>query len=63
MKIYNNEEWSQTTWEEIKKKDSNVMVLEPDQDFERPQTWNKLNIKGPLTSEGESIAPKWGKNQ
>ncbi len=34
--------WKETTWEGIKTSYPEAMVLAPDQDFERPQSWGKI---------------------
>ncbi|PCJ89422.1 MAG: hypothetical protein COA57_02150 [Flavobacteriales bacterium] len=41
MKVLDEQYWSQTTWDEIKKKEPEVQVLKPGQDFERPKSWPK----------------------
>jgi hypothetical protein len=62
MKVLPEENWQQTTWEVIKKKYDDVLVLEPGQDFERPTEWAKYGDIQLVKEEGESVAPRWGEN-
>ena len=64
MDVYDQTAWSQTTWEEWKAQYPTTVVLERDQDFERPATWPRYEIQP--SQEGEDsetgVAPRWGDN-
>ena len=64
MKMYDKKTWSQTTWREWKAEHPNTVVLEKDQDFERPKIWPKFEVSslGQTTDTKDSIAPRWGEN-
>jgi hypothetical protein len=64
MKVYDDKSWSQTTWGEWKSKYPSSLVLERDQDFERPTNWPKFDIQSAkkLVNAGDSVALRWGEN-
>jgi hypothetical protein len=64
MKVYDDKSWSQTTLGEWKSKYPSSLVLERDQDFERPTNWPKFDIQSAkkLVNAGDSVAPRWGEN-
>lgn len=62
LDVLDEEFWQQTTWGEIKSKFSDVLVLEPAQDFERPASWPKYVDNEIDSLSGQSIATKWGEN-
>ncbi len=62
MKVLDESKWSQTTWREIRKQYPTAMVLESDQDFDRPKKWKRYQMKAIQAAKGSSIAPRWGEN-
>jgi len=66
MNVYSEENWSQTTWGEIKEEYTEIEVLKPDQTMEPPVDWPKLNSeeieKIRAVNTENSIAPRWGEN-
>lgn len=67
LKILEKNLWAQTTWGKIKDKYSDVKVLKPGQDFERPANWQRLPVPSqksiPEKLPDDAIAPRWGENQ
>lgn len=64
MKVYDERNWSQTTWGEIKAQHNELRVLKPDQTMEAPQDWPKYDdlVVSNMGSSGPSVAPRWGDN-
>jgi len=64
MKVYSEENWSQTTWGEIKSQNQELKVLKPDQTMEAPKDWPKYDdlVVSSENPEGKAIAPRWGEN-
>ncbi|MEM7375218.1 MAG: DUF3179 domain-containing (seleno)protein [Bacteroidota bacterium] len=62
MKVLDEQNWSQTTWGDIKEHHPTAQVLQSGQDFERPANWPQLKDAHPIAEQGASIAPKWGEN-
>ena len=66
LKVYQNEQWSQTTWGEIKKSYSAIKVLKPEQTMEPPLNWPKFTKEEveevKVADTDKSVAPKWGEN-
>ncbi len=66
LKVYDDQNWAQTTWGEIKSTypGSEIRVLKPGQEMGPPESWDKFDeatvedIRTNLTS-GKSVAPKW----
>ena len=63
MEVLNEQYWQQTTWQQIKTAFTNVQVLKPGQDFERPLDWIKYPDNEIDSISGASIAPRWGENK
>lgn len=68
LTVYEEENWSQTTWGEIKAQHSNLKVLKPGQTMEPPKSWPQytdlIEDKGfEVKNDAVSIAPRWGENQ
>lgn len=65
MSVWDEKEWSQTTWREIKKRYKTIDILKPDQEMDPPKIWETYtNIDAIIEdSTRKSVAPKWGKNQ
>ena len=68
MEVYDQTKWSQTTWGEWKAQNPTTVVLERDQDFERPMTWPRYEFQPSQEAVQErddsdgSMAPRWGDN-
>jgi hypothetical protein len=62
MEVMDEQYWQQTTWQKIKYEFSDVLVLKPGQDFERPVSWPKYIDNEIDSLNTRSIAPKWGEN-
>ncbi|MBO3699257.1 DUF3179 domain-containing (seleno)protein [Roseivirga sp. E12] len=69
LTVYNEQNWSQTTWGEIKSlQHSQLKVLKPGQTMEAPSTWPKYKdlIEGAgfeIKNNAVDVAPKWGENK
>jgi len=64
MNVWDEQQWSQTTWGEIKKKYKNIDVLKPGQEMDPPQTWETYsNIDAIIDDSTQiAVAPRWGEN-
>ncbi|MEQ8303319.1 MAG: DUF3179 domain-containing (seleno)protein [Cyclobacteriaceae bacterium] len=67
LKVYDESNWSQTTWGEIKGRYEDLKVLKPDQKMEVPEDWPKLDQEGieriRVQESGNSmLPPRWGEN-
>lgn len=64
MKVWDEEEWSQTTWEAVKKSYTSIDVLKPGQEMDHPQNWRTYTDVESIVSDTtqKSVAPKWGDN-
>ncbi len=66
MKVYSDQNWSQTTWREIKQKFQELKVLKPGQTMEVPKDWPKYEDLSVVdinsNSNNQAVAPKWGEN-
>jgi len=64
LKVYDKEDWSQTTWGEIKSEYDIVKVLRPGQNMTVPLDWPKYDdIVAPTSgSSGDAVPPRWGEN-
>jgi len=68
MKVWDEKDWKQTTWGEIKDSYSEIDVLKPGQVMEPPEDWPKYTIKNedtdtlPKMDQDKAIAPRWGEN-
>lgn len=68
LTVYKEENWSQTTWGEIKAQHKALKVLKPGQTMEPPKSWPQytdlIEEKGfNVKNDAVSIAPRWGENQ
>lgn len=68
LTVYSKENWSQTTWGEIKSQYKELSVLKPGQTMEAPISWPKYTdlIEGSgfkVKNNAVDIAPKWGENK
>jgi len=65
LKLLDRNNWAQTTWDHIRKRYPDALVLERGQDFERPSEWKRLKVSQgstARTASEPSIAPRWGEN-
>ncbi len=67
LKVYDESNWSQTTWGEIKGRYEDLKVLKPDQKMEVPEDWPKLDQEWieriRVQESGNSmLPPRWGEN-
>ena len=66
MKVYDEKNWSQTTWGQIKSEYNELKVLKPDQTMEAPEDWPKyedlMAADSNVTLDGKAVAPRWGEN-
>lgn len=68
LTVYEEENWSQTTWGDIKAQHSTLKVLKPGQTMEPPTSWPQytdlIEDKGfRVKNAAVSISPRWGENQ
>ena len=68
LTVYKEQNWSQTSWGEIKKQHSELKVLKPGQTMEPPTSWPQytdlIESKGfQVKNDAVSIAPRWGENK
>lgn len=68
LTVYQEENWSQTTWGDIKAQYKTLKVLKPGQIMESPASWphytDLIEDKGfQVKNTAVSIAPRWGENQ
>lgn len=68
LTVYEEENWSQTTWGEIKAAHQTLKVLKPGQTMEPPKSWPQytdlIEEKGfQVRNAAVSVAPRWGENQ
>jgi len=64
MTVLDKSLWKQTTWQDVKDNYPTAKVLKSGQDFERPTSWPRhYDSIQPVSSEGKSIAPKWGEKK
>jgi len=65
MKVLDEQNWKQTTWEDIETNYPEAQVLKSGQDFERPLNWHRKydKVTNQKKEPNRSIAPKWGKNK
>ncbi len=68
LTVYEEENWSQTTWGDIKAQHKTLKVLKPGQTMEPPANWPQytdlIEDKGfQVKNAAVSIAPRWGENQ
>lgn len=68
LTVYSKENWSQTTWGEIKSEYQELKVLKPGQTMEAPESWPKYAdlIEGSgfkVKNNAADIAPRWGENK
>ncbi|MCE7992616.1 MAG: DUF3179 domain-containing protein [Roseivirga sp.] len=68
LTVYEEENWSQTTWGEIKLVHQTLKVLKPGQTMEPPKSWPQytdlIEDKGfQVKNAAVSVAPRWGENQ
>lgn len=67
LTVYEEENWSQTTWGEIKSAHQTLKVLKPGQTMEPPKSWPQytdlIEDKGfQVKNAAVSVAPRWGEN-
>ena len=66
LRLLDEAHWSQTTWGEVVEQHPHARVLEPGQDFERPDEWPGLDSPPPApiadAADPPAIAPRWGRN-
>ena len=65
MKVYDDKNWSQTTWGNIKQQYKALKVLKPGQTMEPPESWPKYDdIPGAIQAnvDAKAVAPRWGEN-
>lgn len=66
LRVLDEAYWTQTTWEQVKGKHPEALVLQRGQDFERPTEWPRLEHPperlGAESPSDRAIAPRWGRN-
>lgn len=68
LTVYSEENWSQTTWGDIKSEYQELKVLKPGQTMEAPTSWPKYVdlIEGSgfeVKNNTAEVAPRWGDNK
>lgn len=63
LEVYEDDNWSQTTWAEIKTNYQKVQVLKPGQRMDPPTSWPKYNVKESGQVKEAQVAPRWGENK
>jgi len=64
MKVWNEDNWKQTTWGKIKQEYDEIDVLKHGQEMDPPKEWPSYDVdvnQNQMTAE-DAIAPRWGEN-